>query len=66
MQHPASLLKPRVKVFYSARLRQPIPMEVIDLAALAGKDRIVCREPAENHGDFEALSGGDSRAKAHA
>jgi len=66
MQHPASLLKPRVKVFYSTQLRQPIPMEVIDLAALAGKDWIVCREPAENYGDFEALSGGDSRAKAHA
>ncbi|MBA1261353.1 HD-GYP domain-containing protein [Stutzerimonas stutzeri] len=65
-QHPTSLLKPRVKVFYSVRLRQPIPIEVIDLEALAGKDRIVCREPAEDYGDFEALTCDDNHAKAYA
>lgn len=58
-QHPTSLLKPRVKVFYSARLRQPIPIEVIDLEALAGKDRITCREPAEDYRGFEAFSSDD-------
>ncbi len=54
-QHPSSLLTPRVKVFYSARLRQPIPQQIIDLEALAGQDQIVCREPAEHYGNLDAL-----------
>ena len=43
-QHPKSLTMPRVKVFYSVRLKAAIPVEVIDLAKLAGRDKIVARE----------------------
>ena len=49
-QHEKSLLTPRVKVFFSARSRVPIPQEVIDLAKLVGRDRIVGRESAEEWG----------------
>lgn len=45
-----SLLTPRVKVFFSARSRLPIPQVVIDLARLAGEDRIVARESPEQWG----------------
>ena len=45
-----SLLTPRVKVFFSARSRVPIPTEVIDLAKLVGRDKIVGRESAEEWG----------------
>ena len=65
-QHPASLLTPKVKVFHCAHLKQPIPIEVIDLQALAGKDWIICREPAESHVNVEALSLDESPANAHA
>jgi len=44
-QAPDALLKPRVKVFFSQLLRQPIPLEVIDLARPGCNDRIVAREP---------------------
>ncbi len=43
-QHPKSLTMPRVKVFYSVRMKAAIPVEVIDLAKLAGRDKIVARE----------------------
>ncbi|MDH1105797.1 HD-GYP domain-containing protein [Pseudomonas otitidis] len=47
-QHEKSLTTPKVKVFYSARLKTAIPQEVVDLAKLAGRDRIVGREsPAD-------------------
>lgn len=46
-QHASSLLTPRVKVFYSARLKAPIPQEVVDLAL---GDRIESRESPEEWG----------------
>ncbi|KAF1051712.1 MAG: Cyclic di-GMP phosphodiesterase [Stenotrophomonas maltophilia] len=47
-QHPDSLLAPLVTVFYSIRTRSPIPQEELDLAQLAGRERIVGREsPAQ-------------------
>ncbi len=49
-QHEKSLLTPRVKVFFSARSKLPIPQEVLDLAKLAGRDKIVARESAEDWG----------------
>jgi putative nucleotidyltransferase with HDIG domain len=49
-QNPQSLLAPRVKVFYSARLKTAIPQEEIDLAKLQGRDRIVGRESAREWG----------------
>lgn len=45
-QAPSSLLKPRVKVFFSQLLRQAIPLEIIDLSQPGCNDRIVVREPA--------------------
>ncbi|WP_185267012.1 HD-GYP domain-containing protein [Halopseudomonas xiamenensis] len=44
-QAPGSLLKPRVKVFFSQLLRQAIPLEIIDLSQPGCSDRIVAREP---------------------
>ena len=49
-QHEKSLLTPRVKVFFSARSKLPIPQEVLDLAKLVGRDKIVARESAEDWG----------------
>lgn len=49
-QNSTSLLTPKVKVFFSARSRTPIPQEVIDLARPAGRDRIVGRESAVEWG----------------
>jgi putative nucleotidyltransferase with HDIG domain len=47
-QHGQSLLTPRVKVFFSAKSKQPIPQEIIDLSKLNGHERIVGREsPAD-------------------
>ncbi|MNT68667.1 hypothetical protein D3C72_2069180 [compost metagenome] len=46
-QHPGSLLTPRVRVFFSARSKVPIPQEVVDLAR---GDRIVSRESPEEWG----------------
>ncbi|MES2819579.1 MAG: HD-GYP domain-containing protein [Pseudomonadota bacterium] len=45
-QHGQSLLTPRVRVFFSAKSRAPIPQEVLDLAKLVGRERIVGRESA--------------------
>ncbi|MGQ3052520.1 MAG: HD-GYP domain-containing protein [Roseateles sp.] len=47
-QNPASLVSPRVKVFYSTKSSMPIPLQVIDLAAPGTSDRIAGREPPEN------------------
>lgn len=47
-QNPASLVAPRVKVFYSTKSGMPIPLQVIDLAASGTTDRIAGREPPEN------------------
>ena len=47
-QHGQSLLTPRVKVFFSAKSKTPIAQEVVDLAKLVGRDKIVGREsPAD-------------------
>ncbi|MFC4862412.1 HD-GYP domain-containing protein [Pseudomonas sp. MAHUQ-62] len=46
-QHPQSLLTPRVKVFFSARSKVPIPQEVVDLSR---GDRIESRESPEDWG----------------
>lgn len=46
-QHPESLLTPRVKVFFSARSRVPIPQEVVDLSK---GDRIESRESPDDWG----------------
>jgi len=43
-----SLLVPKVSVFYSARLKQGLPVTVIDLASEHEKDRIVGRENPED------------------
>lgn len=47
-QSPKSLLTPRVKVFFSARSRLPIPQVVVNLAEQS--DKIVGRENAEEWG----------------
>ncbi|MBC9248970.1 hypothetical protein A9179_01650 [Pseudomonas alcaligenes] len=65
-QHEKSLLTPRVKVFFSARAKLPIPQEIIDLAKLAGRDKIVGRESAEDWGfkNVEELWSGIPAGKA--
>lgn len=45
-QNAASLVAPRVKVFYSTKSSMPIPLQVIDLSA--STERIAGREPPEN------------------
>ncbi|MCU9949444.1 HD-GYP domain-containing protein [Pseudomonas sp. PDM13] len=67
-QNARSLLLPRVKVFFSARSKVPIPQEVIDLAALAGRDRIIGREAPEDWGfrNLDALWGGERLPPARA
>lgn len=49
-QNPASLVAPRVKVFYSTKSNMPIPVQMLDLAAAGASDRIVGREPPEDWG----------------
>ena len=47
-QHATSLLTPRVKVFFSAKSKAPIPQQIIDLAKLVGREKIVGRESQED------------------
>mmetsp|Transcript_1095 Transcript_1095/g.2969 ORF Transcript_1095/g.2969 Transcript_1095/m.2969 type:complete len:414 (+) Transcript_1095:2700-3941(+) len=49
-QNPDSLVKPRVKVFYSTKSGMPIPVQMLDLASPTAKDAIVGREPPEPWG----------------
>jgi putative nucleotidyltransferase with HDIG domain len=49
-----SLLKPRVRVFFSVRSNEPVMMETVDLAARACNDRIVQPEDPDKWG-FRSL-----------
>ncbi|MEO4047062.1 HD-GYP domain-containing protein [Pseudomonas sp. CAU 1711] len=64
-QHEKSLLTPRVKVFFSTRTKMPILQEVVDLAKLAGRDKIVARESVEDWGfkNIEELWSGRERGE---
>ena len=46
-QNPTALLLPRVRVFYSATLRQAVPVTLIDLAEAGQPERIIGREDPE-------------------
>lgn len=63
-QTPGSLVKPRVRVFFSTRSNMPIPLQLLDLSAPHTTDRIVGREPLEDwnfpHIDQLWKQGGDS------
>ncbi|MCY1450564.1 Cyclic di-GMP phosphodiesterase [compost metagenome] len=43
-QHEKSLLTPQVKVFFSTHSNLPVPHELIDLAKLVGREKIISRE----------------------
>jgi len=43
-QHEKSLLTPQVKVFFSTHSNLPVPHEIIDLAKLVGREKIISRE----------------------
>ncbi len=47
-QHETSLLTPRVKVFFMAKSKTPIPQQIIDLSKLVGREKIVGRESPED------------------
>jgi HD-GYP domain-containing protein (c-di-GMP phosphodiesterase class II) len=49
-QNPSSLLTPKVKVFFSAKLRSPILHETLDLALLRTSEKIMGRELPEDWG----------------
>jgi putative nucleotidyltransferase with HDIG domain len=59
-QQADSLLTPKVKVFFSAKSRTPIELEVVDLSKRKGEDKIVSRECAKEWGfrNIEQLWGG--------
>ena len=47
-QNEDSILKPRVKVFFSLRSNLPLSPTLVNLAASGVEDKIVAREPQEN------------------
>jgi putative nucleotidyltransferase with HDIG domain len=47
-QTHGSLVKPRVRVFFSTRSNMPIPLQLLDLSSPHTTDRIVGREPLED------------------
>lgn len=49
-QNETSLLTPKVKIFFSARLKTPILQETLDLAKLIGKEKISGRESPDDWG----------------
>lgn len=49
-QHPASLLTPKIKIFFSVKTKSPLIQETIDLSQLIGKDKIICRESPDDWG----------------
>jgi len=49
-QNESSLLTPKVKVFYSAKLKSPVAQETLDLAQLVGKEKIIGRESLDDWG----------------
>jgi len=49
-QSETSLLTPKVKVFFSAKLKTPILQEILDLSKLIGKEKITGRESPEDWG----------------
>ena len=49
-QDQASLLKPKVKVFFSSKSKVPVEQEVIDLASARCNEEIVARERVEDWG----------------
>ena len=49
-QHETSLLSPRVKVFFSTKIKMPIAQEILDLAKLVGKEKIIGRESPDEWG----------------
>jgi putative nucleotidyltransferase with HDIG domain len=49
-QSETSLLSPKVKVFFSIKMKTPIMQETLDLSKLQGKDKILGRESAEDWG----------------
>ncbi len=64
-QSESSLLTPQVKVFFSAKSKTPIPQEILELARLGGRDRIVGRESAEEWGfrNLEELWSGERKGR---
>lgn len=49
-QNAASLVAPRVKVFFSTKSGMPIPVQLLDLSAQGESDRIVGRESPDQWG----------------
>lgn len=49
-QNEGSLLNPRVKIFFSAKTKMPLIQETLDLAKLAGKEKIIGRESPDDWG----------------
>lgn len=64
-QSSDALLTPLVKVFYSIRTRSPLPQEILDLARLKGRERIIGRESPSDWGfrDLDSLWSGLSRRR---
>ena len=49
-QNLASLIAPKVKIFFSTKSKMPIPLLTLDLSRTDANDRIVCRELAADWG----------------
>ena len=64
-QGEASLLTPVVKVFFSAKSKTPIPQQILDLARVAGRDKIIGRESADDWGfrNLEELWVGERKGR---